>query len=97
MFEIASWYFVRKDSVSARYTLKRLILKHPDTVAATRAKEIFIERRWPIPEPPKPAPTEDASAEKPDATESTPEAKPEAPATDAATTPEAPAPKEAKP
>ncbi len=97
MFEIASWYFVRKDSVSARYTLKRLILKHPDTIAATRAKEIFIERRWPIPEPPKPAPTEDAPGAKPEPSEATSETKPEAPATDAAAAPEAPAPKEAKP
>jgi hypothetical protein len=91
MFEIASWYFVRKDSVSARYTLRRLILKHPDTVAATRAKELFIERRWPIPEPPKPAPSEDAPAAKPEAGEpNADEPTPEAPAA-------ADAPKEAKP
>jgi hypothetical protein len=61
MFEIASWYLVRNDSVSARYTLKRLIVKHPDTVAAKRAREMFIERRWPLPEITKPVKPEAAT------------------------------------
>lgn len=62
MFEIASWYLTRGDSVSARYTLKRLIVKHPDTVAAKRAREMFIERRWPLPEITKPVKPEAATA-----------------------------------
>lgn len=62
MSEIASWYLKRGDSVSARYTLKRLIVKHPDTVAAKRAREMFVERRWPLPEVPKPAAAGEAEA-----------------------------------
>ncbi|MBS0192605.1 MAG: outer membrane protein assembly factor BamD [Phycisphaerales bacterium] len=49
MFETAKWYFVRDDVVGAKYTLKRLLQKHPDTVAARRTEAIFQERKWELP------------------------------------------------
>jgi len=51
MFETARWYFKRDDPISARYTLKRLLQKHPETVAADEAKVIFQQRNWPLPPP----------------------------------------------
>lgn len=51
MFETATWYFKRDDPISARYTLKRLLQKHPDTVAADESKVIFKQRNWPLPPP----------------------------------------------
>ncbi|MBX3380201.1 MAG: outer membrane protein assembly factor BamD [Phycisphaeraceae bacterium] len=49
MFETAKWYFKRGDPVSARYTLKRLLQKHPDTVASDETRLIFEKRNWPLP------------------------------------------------
>ncbi len=49
MYETATWYFKRSDPVSARYTLKRLIQKHPDTVAAREAQAIFAQKGWELP------------------------------------------------
>lgn len=49
MFETGTWYFKRDDPVSARYTLKRLLQKHPDTVAADETRLIFKQRNWPLP------------------------------------------------
>ncbi|MBS0186823.1 MAG: outer membrane protein assembly factor BamD [Planctomycetes bacterium] len=52
MFETASWYLKRNDPVSARYTFKRLLQKHPDTVAADETKLIFERNKWELPPPP---------------------------------------------
>ncbi len=49
MFETAKWYFKRSDPISARYTMKRLLQKHPDTVAADETRLIFQQRNWPLP------------------------------------------------
>lgn len=49
MYETAKWYFKRGDPVSARYTMKRLLQKHPDTVAADETRLIFKQRNWPLP------------------------------------------------
>lgn len=49
MFETASWYMKRGDPVSARYTMKRLLQKHPDTVAADETRLIFKQKNWELP------------------------------------------------
>lgn len=49
MFETANWYMQQGDAVSARYTLKRLVQKHPDTVAADETRLIFKQRNWELP------------------------------------------------
>ncbi len=46
MLEIARWYIRRDDPVSARLTLERLQRKHPQTVAASQARSLLIERGW---------------------------------------------------
>ncbi len=46
MLETAKWYIRRGDPVSARLTLRRLIEKHPRTLAAAEALRIFDERGW---------------------------------------------------
>lgn len=58
MYETAKWYFKRGDPVSARYTMKRLLQKHPDTVAADETRLIFKQRNWPLP-PPRAKPVSD--------------------------------------
>jgi hypothetical protein len=55
MLETANWYMTRKDEVSARFTLRRLLVKHPQTVAAQRAIEIMNARGWELVAP-RPAP-----------------------------------------
>jgi hypothetical protein len=40
------WYLTRNDPVSARYNLRRLIAKHPQTVAARTALQMLNERGW---------------------------------------------------
>lgn len=57
MYESARWYLGQKDEVSARYTLRRLVRKHPDTVAARRATDLFAEKGWGPVVPPAPART----------------------------------------
>lgn len=46
LLETASWYLDRGDDVSARFTLKRLLAQHPQTVAAARATRVMLERGW---------------------------------------------------
>jgi len=46
MIETARWYFVRKDPVSARLVLTRLLRKHPGTIAAGEGATIMQERGW---------------------------------------------------
>ncbi|MBL8876435.1 MAG: outer membrane protein assembly factor BamD [Phycisphaerae bacterium] len=59
MFETGKWYFKRDDPISARYTLKRLLQKHPDTVAADETRLIFKQRNWPLPPARTKPPVED--------------------------------------
>lgn len=63
MLETADWYFDQGDEVSGRFMLKRLLAKHPRTVAAQRARELMEEQGWLDPAP-QPAETEvgDASS-----------------------------------
>ncbi len=49
---VAIWYLGRHDPVSARYELMRLQRKHPQTVAAAKAREMMAEKGW-LPEAPK--------------------------------------------
>lgn len=46
MLESAKWYLTRHDPVSAKLMLRRLLRKHPDSVAAVRALEIIKENGW---------------------------------------------------
>lgn len=57
LLENARWYLRTGDEVSGRFTLKRLIAKHPRSVAAERAREVLRERGWGAPA----APTRDAA------------------------------------
>ncbi|GMV24331.1 MAG: hypothetical protein AMXMBFR58_03620 [Phycisphaerae bacterium] len=51
LLETAKWFLRRKDEVSARLTVSRLLRRHPGTVAAVRAQEMIDERGWKMPEP----------------------------------------------
>lgn len=46
MYETAKWYLQRSDPVSAKLTLRRLMRRHPDSVAAVRAMELIKARGW---------------------------------------------------
>ncbi len=46
VLEQARWYLRTGDEVSARFTLRRLIARHPRSVAAQRAREILASRGW---------------------------------------------------
>ncbi len=102
MLETARWYITRKDPVSARLTVSRLLRRHPRTVAAVRAQEMIDEYGWKMPEPrnplgrestDKPAPSAETppAADPSDAAPSPAPATGEAPATEtkpASTTPD---------
>lgn len=62
MFETAKWYYTKDDPVSAKYTLAKLIQKHPDTVAARKSQAIFEQKKWPLPKP-RVQPKDDANDE----------------------------------
>ncbi len=49
MLATSEWYLRRKDPVSARFTLRRLVIKHDGTVAAARGRDILIDRGWEAP------------------------------------------------
>lgn len=51
MLATAEWYFRRDDPVSARFTLRRLVIKHDGTVAAARGLDMLQERGWEAPTP----------------------------------------------
>ncbi|VAX42472.1 hypothetical protein MNBD_PLANCTO03-1232 [hydrothermal vent metagenome] len=51
MLASAEWYLRRKDPVSARFTLRRLLIRHAGTVAAAHGREILKERGWELPTP----------------------------------------------
>jgi len=46
MLETARWYLKRNDRPAAQTTLRRLVKKHPETKAATKALEILVDRGW---------------------------------------------------
>jgi tetratricopeptide (TPR) repeat protein len=46
MLENAKWYLQVGDPVSARYVLRRLLVSHPRTAAASTGLQIMIERGW---------------------------------------------------
>jgi tetratricopeptide (TPR) repeat protein len=52
MLETARWYLRRGDPVSARFTLRRLVRKHPDTVSASRALDLMDRHGWTPPREP---------------------------------------------
>ncbi len=72
MLDTANWYLVKKDDPAARLTLRRLIQKHPGTIAAGRAIDMMDARGWlPKPkesEPAKVEPAADAAAPSPEPT-----------------------------
>ncbi len=51
MLSKARWYLRRGDSVSARFTLRRLVREHPRTVAAGTAEGILEGQGWTVVEP----------------------------------------------
>lgn len=51
MLATAEWYLRRDDNVSARFTLRRLAVRHDGTVAAARGREILAARGWEMPTP----------------------------------------------
>jgi outer membrane protein assembly factor BamD (BamD/ComL family) len=46
MLEKAQWYLRRGDPSSARFTLRRLLRRHPQTSAAAEALQIMEQRGW---------------------------------------------------
>lgn len=71
LWEVSRWYLKRGDPTSARFTMGRLIRKHPTTKAAERAFDELSEKGW---LPPKPAVVEPVpdSTDAPSTDESTP-------------------------
>lgn len=59
MLDTAEWYLRTKDDPSAALVLRRLVRKHPQTVAASRAMDILESRGWvETARPAAPAPNE---------------------------------------
>lgn len=82
MLDLAGWYLRRGDAVSARFTLRRLLAKHPRTVAAERAMAFMLEQGWALSEgapagaaeaPAADPASEPAEAEEPPVAETEPE------------------------
>ncbi|MCB9844866.1 MAG: outer membrane protein assembly factor BamD [Phycisphaeraceae bacterium] len=69
ILETARYYLRADDEVSARFTLRRLLVLHPRTVAATQARRMLEQRGWMPPEPPPaeslgpPAPSAESGAQ----------------------------------
>ncbi|MEX2218612.1 MAG: tetratricopeptide repeat protein [Phycisphaerales bacterium] len=94
LLQRARWYLRRADPVSARFTLRRLLQKHPATDAAAAALQMLDERGW-TPAAPPPKGEVPASSRAEGATPSTaPSQSPPPPAPSAR---EAPPPAEARP
>lgn len=49
LLQVATWYQERGDDTSAKFTLGRLISKHPGSSAAVEALAIFEKNKWPLP------------------------------------------------
>jgi tetratricopeptide (TPR) repeat protein len=72
ILEKARWYLRRNDLVSARATLQRLVVQHPQTVSGNTAVAMLRERGWEMPaptvaEPPRPAAGQDQPPAPPNA------------------------------
>jgi outer membrane protein assembly factor BamD (BamD/ComL family) len=65
MLGTARWYLHHRDDTSARLTLRRLIRKYPQTVAATEAIRITTERAWDQTPPPSITPESKLKPQKP--------------------------------
>lgn len=52
MLDSAEWYLQTKNFPAARLTMQRLIIAHPLTFAAERARAFMLERGWEVPAPP---------------------------------------------
>ena len=76
MLEIAKWYVVRRDDVSAKLTIRRLFRKHPQTVAARQAAAMCRERGWPVPTDEGSVDVKAAEAPKPEASDAGPTKEP---------------------
>jgi len=46
MLQGARWYITRDDQTSARFTLRRLLRRHPDSPAAAKALQLLQEHGW---------------------------------------------------
>lgn len=80
----ANWYLKQGDEASARFTLRRLLRKHPTSAAASDAMDLMIERGWmqgPAAEAPEPDPAQTPDPAPPARSIPEPEAAP-APAPD---------------
>ena len=51
MLDSAQWYLRRNDAPSARLTLRRLIAKHPGTIASGKAADILEAKGWLVSKP----------------------------------------------
>jgi outer membrane protein assembly factor BamD (BamD/ComL family) len=68
ILEKARWYLKRDDLVSARATLRRVITKHPQTVAAKTAMQMLADHGWeamPAKSDSPPAPADATGSDKP--------------------------------
>jgi outer membrane protein assembly factor BamD (BamD/ComL family) len=61
LLNTATWYLDRDDKTSARYTLRRLVKRYPETSAGREALEIMLAEGW-IEAPPNPAETPEGAA-----------------------------------
>lgn len=50
LLESARWYLRQNDEAAARYTLRRMLRVHPETISAQRARELMEEKGWLLPE-----------------------------------------------
>ncbi|MGQ0629180.1 MAG: outer membrane protein assembly factor BamD [Phycisphaerales bacterium] len=60
----AKWYLTQSDPVSARYTMQRLLKRHPQTAAAAEAATILQARGWSLDSPKGTTPMPVPGAEK---------------------------------
>ncbi|MFG0252782.1 MAG: outer membrane protein assembly factor BamD, partial [Phycisphaerales bacterium JB038] len=75
LLETADWYLRQQDITSARYTLKRLLKRHPNTTAGRQALQLMIDRGW-MPAPVQPGLEAGSAAAKAVGTETNEEASP---------------------
>lgn len=55
LLDAADWYVRQNDAPSARLTLRRLLLEHPESVAAEQARRMMRQRGWQADIPGEPA------------------------------------------
>ena len=46
LLDAARWYTTQKDHTAVRYTLRRLVRRYPQTIAAAQAMEMLDQRGW---------------------------------------------------